>query len=256
MPRHVDLYLNGISLASAAPKVWIRQVSEEIPALDTVTAVFPGWDGERPIRVNRRRLNVTVTAQIHEVRDLMIRAAALDAIAGWVGEGGILTASWRPGKRLRVVPVSRPALGAVRDYTQEIKIELAAFAPPFWEDMTAARHEGEAGASGSIAFGMTGTAPAPVDVAAVPGGALTEFAVTAGGQTIALEGLSLAAGKELRISHTVDGFLTVTADGTPVLSARTAASADDLEILPGANTVTWTADAACAVTVLTRGRYL
>lgn len=254
MPRHVEVYLDGVSLRDAAPKIWIKQVTEDVTAPEVTTAPFPGWDGERPIRSVRRSMRVTIAATIHEVHDLAVRSAALDAIAGWM-RAGTLTVSYRPGRRLRVVPTGRPSLGKVRDYTQEVTMEFTAYAPPYWEDSAATEKVCTAGTTGSVTLNATGTTLSPLGAAIVPSATLTEFELTAGNRTVSLEGLELASGKQLVFAHTPDGFLTITADGVGVLSCRTADSADDLEVSPGANTVTWEADASCAVTLITRGRY-
>ena len=255
MPRHVELYLNGISLRSAAPKIWITEVTEEIDAQDMTTAIFPAWDGERQARGVRRGLKVTVTAQIHQVHDLQARSAALDAIAAWVGSGGILTASYRPGKRLRVIPTRMPCLGKVRDYTQEIETELTAYAVPFWEDDAVTSVTGTAGAEGSLTLSLAGTHETPLDAEITAGGAVTALSLTAGGQTIALTGLSLAAGDTVTFEHTEDDFLVIRAGNTRLMDKRTAASADEILLGHGSNTVTWEADASVTVTAKARGRY-
>lgn len=256
MPRHVEIYLNGTSLRSVAQtRTWIQQVTEEVPAPDMVTAAFPGWDGERLVRGERRGLKVTVTVTIHEVFNLAARAAALEAIAKWVGSGGVLTASYRTGQRLRVVPSGRPALGAVRDYTQEVKIEFTAYAVPYWEDATATAVTGTAGATGSLSITVPGSHETPLDAEITAGAAVTSLALTVNGRTISLTGLSLSSGDKVTFEHTDEDILLIKAGSTHILSKRTADSADDLLLIPGANTVSWTADGSVTVKAMARGRY-
>lgn len=247
--------MNGIRLQDAAPKVWITQAEETVDSLDVTTAVIPGWDGERPIRTARRSMRVKISAQIHEVRDLAARAAAFEAIAAWAGEGGILTLSNRPGRRLRVVTTSSPSLGKIRDYTQQVDIEFTAYAPPFWEDEYPITKAVSSAASGSVTFTVTGSHRTLLDVSATATGSLSSFSVTCGSSTIALTGLSVAANTPLILSHTDEDWLTIRAGTSSLLSKRTAASADDLILQPGANTVSWTASRAVALTLSTRGRY-
>lgn len=256
MPRHVEAYLDGLALRDAAPKVWIKQITEEIGALDASTAVFPGTDGERLLGPPRRRsLTVTIAATIHEVYDLTYRAQAQDAIAAWMGRGGVLTVSYRPDKRLRVAPGAVPALGKVRDYTQEITMKLTAYAVPYWEDVDARTWTYEADDDGEDEIAITGARETPLQALIVPSAELDTFTLQVGDDFITLADLNLASGKALVIGRTTDDFLTITADGVGILNKRTAASSDDLLLRPGANTVSWTADATCAVTLSARGRY-
>lgn len=255
MPRHVEAYLDGRSLRDAAPRIWITQITEDAATLEPRTSVFPGWDGERLIRTERRSLTVHIECQVHEVHNLTARAAALDAIAAWAGGGGILTVSYRPHQRLRVTPTAVPALGAARDYTQTITADLTAYAVPYWEDMTVRTAEPAAAASGETLLSVPGSVDTPLDAEITPAAALTSLQITTARGAVALQGLSVAAGKKIILSHTEDDILTITADGTGVLRCRTAASADDLLIPAGPSTVAWTADAACAVKLMARGRY-
>ena len=249
MPRHVDVFLNGVSLRDAAPKVWVQNVDEAVGSLDTQTATFPAWDGERLIHTARRSLRITITATIHVVYDLQLRARIMEAVAGWVGQGGILTVSYRPDRRLRVVPTARPSIGKARDYTQEISIELTAYACPYWEDAYTDTAAMAASSSGSGTLNVRGTHATQLDLTVTPSAALTAFSVTAGGSTIALTGLSIPSGQAIVFGHTADGWLTITSNGTGLLNKRTALSADDLEVSPGANAVTWTAAIAFITSV-------
>lgn len=255
MPRHVDVFLNGISLQRAVPKLWITKCTEEAAAPEVTTAVFPAWEGERPVRVMRRSLRVQIAAQIHVVHDLTRRAALLEDAAAWVGDGGILTVSYRPGRRLRVVPTAVPSLGNARDYTQELTLELTAYAPPFWEDADPVARSFAQGTSGEILLPMTGSVRAPLDCEVEAKASVTEFALTVGDLGLYFEGLSLSAGQKLILSHEADGFLTAEANGIGALRKRTSDSEDDLYVQPGPNTVGFESDGACAVTVSARGRY-
>jgi len=255
VPRHVELFMNGASLRGAAPRVWISGVQEDVPALDVTTAIYPAWDGERSVAAVRRSLRLTIVAQIHEVYNLAARSAALDAIAAWVGSGGVLTASYRPGKRLRVVPTARPSLGAVRDYTQEVKIELTAYAVPYWEDDAVTTRTFGPGSSGNVAFPLGCTHETPLDAVITANGNVTSLSLTAVGQTLHLTGLSLAAGDTLTIEHTEDDYLVIRAGETRLMDKLTADSADDLLLRPGSNTISVSADASISARLTARGRW-
>ena len=74
---------------------------------------------------------------------------------------------------------------------------------------------------------------------------------------MAFSGLSLGAGKTLKIYYDENWILRAEVDGASVLAKRTADSADDLILPPGkATTVTIEASHAVSVTLKARGLWL
>lgn len=114
---------------------------------------------------------------------------------------------------------------------------------------------GTDGASGSVSLAMPCTAPAPMLARIVPAATLQNISVGVNGDTITLGALNAAAGSVLLFDRTDGDLLKVTLNGAGVLNHRTAASADDLILRPGANTAAWSASVACAVTFSGRGRF-
>lgn len=112
--------------------------------------------------------------------------------------------------------------------------------------------------SGSLTLGVNGSAETVMDVSFknTSGSTVNTFSVTAGGKTIALTGLGLANNATLTIDHDENGLIRMKIGSTSVLDKRTAESADDLTVKPGAVSVSFTAGGAGTIQVTCKGRYL
>lgn len=255
MARRMKAWCNGISLTDAVPSAIIRGVQEDDPEIDLMTGERPGQPGQRVLYKKRTQLTVSITIVIRELFDLEKRAQALQAVCAWA-QDGVLELSNRPDQHLECIVAQRPALGADRDYTQQLTVEFAAIACPYWlsrvEDTTSGT-----GTSGTLSLTASGSVETPLMFDVTPsGGALESFSVTANGEAISLTGLNVAAGKKLKLYYDQNALQWITADGVSVLSSRSAASADDIWISPGAPvSIAFTASTASAVTVKTRGRW-
>lgn len=254
MPRHIDAWMDGELLSAVGPFL-ISQVHEDPATLEILTADRPGRAGELLVSRKRQSLRVAMEIQIRELFDLSFRSRMLEQLARWA-QGSALELSNHPERRLRVYGSSTPSLGPVRDYTAVIRVEWSADPVPYWEDV----HPSRISLSGTSVTGVLpvpGTAQTPVCLSVTPtGGTLTSCAVTVGGQTISLSALSVAQGKSLVIDRDARDDIAILADGVSSLSARSAASADDLLVLPGPREITVTTDVAADVAVWVRGRWL
>ena len=89
-----------------------------------------------------------------------------------------------------------------------------------------------------------------VSVTATAGATVSSFKVTAGSTTIALTGLSVAAGQKIVIDYLKDRYLRIMANGKSVMARRSASSSDLLLVPCGANTkVSFTSSASMASVV-------
>ena len=252
MPRHIDAYMDGVDLASVGP-VLIQQVHEDAPQLALTEGERPGRYGSRLITRKRQTLRVTLEVAIRELFDLRARSHTMEAIAAWC-RGSELQLSNHPSRRLLVECTAEPSLGAVRDYTATARLEFTAYNVPYWEDLLPVAMT-LSGSTGSASVYVPGTVPSPIRLRVVPEAAMTAFSVTAAGQTVALTDLNVPAGGELILERDSLDNLWITVNGVSMLSHRTSASADDLMAGPGYVPVSFTADAACAVTIQLRGRW-
>lgn len=257
MPRHMEAYLNGVSLTDAVPLALIQQVYEEPEEVELTTAQRALGDGEALVERRRTRLTVAVEFAIAELFDLPRRALMQQQAAAWASDG-LLRLSNRPGQQLRVVCVKRPNLGEDRSYIKTLRAEFTAIAPPYWQDIAYISASGS-GASGSLTLRPTGTKERLYLEAEITptGGTLNTLTLSCGDTSFAFEGLAVPAGTALIIGRDARDHLTVTAGGAGKLGCRTAQSSDELLAIPAANNaIAWTANTACAVTCKTRGLYL
>lgn len=254
--RRMSVWLNGVSLKSAVPSAIIRNVYENDPENELMTAERPGAPGLRVLSQKRTQLTVRAEIVIREIHDLAARRRALSAFCAWA-QPGRLELSNHPGEYLQVIVNKRPALGTDRDYTQTFVVELAAIACPYWQALipvTAAA----SGTSGTVSMAPSGTVERlPLSFTVTAQAALTQFTALVNGDAIALTGLTMAAGDVLRLYYDAEMLQWITVGSASALSARTASSADDLWLYPGkANEIAWSADAECDVTFEARGLYL
>lgn len=254
--RRVAVWCNGVSLTDAVPLVIVKNVYEDNPERDLMTGERPGSPGMRLLYNKRTQLIVRVEFVIREIHDLTARAMALQAVNVWA-QDGVLACSNRPDQYLQCVVSQRPALGAVRDYTQLFNVEFTAVSCPYWQAQQADTGTGS-GTSGSIEITPAGTvARVPLTFSVSPAsGTLTAFSATANGKTMAFSGLSVASTSALQLSYNEHMIQLITASGASAIGKRTAASADDLFLIPGqVNTITWTADVSSSVEFAARGLY-
>lgn len=255
-PRHLRAWLDDAELEGIDSRINIRKIQEDAPQMSIQYAARAGGPGQYLLTRARLAKKVTIEYAILELYDLAARAAIVDAVNGWAAAGRLLKISNRPGKRLGVVMTQVGSIGDPRNVADTYRVELSALDSPFWEDEIPARWSGT-GTTGSGALILPGTTEGRAEATVTPtGGALSSVALSVGGSTFELTGMSVAQGTPLRIAYDAEGVLTMTAGGVSVLSARTAGSSDDLSAAPGRVPVSFEASTACAVVIEMRGRWL
>lgn len=199
---------------------------------------------------------IGVEFMARELYDIAARTAIIDAVNAWAGVGGELRCSTRPEQVIRLVTTGYASAGDIRDYTAALHLDFETAAVPAWESDTPATYTAT-GASGSGQMAVGGNAPTWADAVITPSAALTWVSVAVGSEFIHLNGIDLAAGTPVRIWHDDAGILRITAgtSNTSLMSARTAASSDDLTAGPGNVAVSFEANTACTVRVSARGRF-
>jgi hypothetical protein len=235
--RRVNVVLNGVNLQDAAPLVVAQVINEVTPDTDLVTVNNYAFAGQRFIRLRRKKKEIRIGCMIACVYDLQLRAAMQDALTKWA-QDGILEVSYRPEQRLRVNVTSKPALGSVRDWTQELEVVFTANALPYWEDLypTTVSLTAVAGqtASGSVVPpGSTAVIPVEVTVTNTGAGILNTVSVSAGDTAMEFSGLNIPAGGRLVLSYDNNMVLHITDSTTSKAHCRTAASDDNLLAVPG-----------------------
>ena len=252
--------LNGTQLDSLDSRINIKAV-EEGAGKDTIGAAATGRRSGQRIQTRRREtLDVVVKFSILEPDSLTARETVLEAVNNWAAGGGILTLNYRTGRQLNVVCAQCPGAGDAYEWTTVYAITFRAYEVPYWEESTAATGT-DSGDTGSVSLTVNGSAETVAEVSFknTSGSTVDTFSVTAGDSTIAFTDLGLANNETLEIDH--DGkLIRIRIKGTggtyrSAMGKRTAASDDDLYILPGSRTVSYTAAGSGSFTASVRGRF-
>ena len=245
--------LDGVEMGSLDARLYVEDIEERVKTA-VETGGRPGWGRTAMGRPERESLTVTVRFMVKEA-DPARRRAVIDRVNGWA-KPGWLTIGARPEQRL-YVSCAAPADSATLRWSEGLQVAFTAYDGACWQDRypATARLNGTAG-SACIAPRGTRECLLDAEIENVSGGVVNAVSLSVNGRTMAFAGLGLAAGQKLTIDHDPRRLLRATADGAGRLACRTAESADDLTLIPAArNTVYFTADGACGVTLRARGEY-
>ena len=202
----------------------------------------------------RDELSIVIRFMIKE-RNRANRQHIISTVNGWAGEGW-LQVSTRPGKRLYVTCI-QPANSAAFAWNEDMTLTFAACGDPYWQDVFPIKAP-VSGNSGSAEIHPIGTRPCVLeaDITNAGDSAVTSLSLTANGKTISFANLRLSKGKTLKLYYDERHILRATVDGNGVLSYRTPASADDIQLIPAqANTIQFDANGTCNAVLYARGRY-
>ena len=251
--------LNGQYLDNLYERIVITGIDFGAPA-ETINAVSRmGGAGQKITNAHYDTLEVTVKFAINvSQRDLFTRRQIFEDACKWALQGGWLTVNFMPDRKLYVDKVQIQNPGELRDWTGEYSFTFKAYGVPFWQDTIPASETKTSVSSSSFNMIIPGQYPtvAEAEFTNTSGSSVSTFSITVGSSTIALTGLSLANNKKLRIYHTDNGLLRITADGSSVYNKRSSASTDDLYVNPGTAAISMTAGGAGTLKVSCSGRYV
>ena len=248
--------LGGVQLDELHESIVIQRVDPGTPQRNISAVSMMGGAGQRITGDHWEKLEVVVEYGIDlPKRQMELRRQIFDAVNAWAIRGGWLTVGWMPNRRAWVDKVELPSSGDMWEWTKSYTITFRAHAVPFWVDEMPVQVTNQLITSGSVSIEVGGNVESVLDVSFANRSGMTiyNFRISAGGNTIVLSSLGLGGSETLNISHGTDGLLRITAGGRSVLDRRT--GADDLYVLPGANTVTIQSDRAGTLTVRNYGRY-
>lgn len=252
MKTRYSVWMNNQGLQDLDERIYITDIKENDPKQRMITAEKPIGGGTRLLRVMRESLSVVVRFAVREY-DTARRRDILTRIRAWAREG-YLSTSDRPGQRLYVVCEKIPTADSALKWTGEMEMTLTAYAVPWWEDETPTRAT-YTGTNGTAALMCRGDEGGLLDAEITTAGTVTSMSIKVNGRSFVFSGLSLAGGSRVTISHDKDGVLSIKAGSVSLLPKRTAASADELLLASGGNTITFTANASCTAVFSARGRY-
>ena len=247
------VWLNGQGLHDIDPTIIITDVQESKPE-ESVTTVGVGVrDGLRILNRRRDSLSVGIRFELREY-DTARRKAIYDKIVSWACDG-VLTISDRPEQQLRVACDEVPTVSSALRWTSALTIIFTAYTQPYWEEV----HPVTAvytGSNGTVTIRPMGNMPCMLeaDVYNTSGGTINTLTISANGSAFSFASLGLAAGATLAIAYE-DGILSAKIGAKSVLSARTEASSDDIELSAQTNTVAIQAGGNVKVTIKARGRW-
>lgn len=251
-----DVRLNGISLNDFGEDVIITDIVEDQPSeVETVQSMAYANRSYYAGRV-RDGLSVTVTFAIRAY-GIIQRTDIYGRIAKWASKPGFLEINDRTGQRLYIDAAKLPSVGSVRNWTDTISIQFMAYSKPFWEGcFTAMASQATATTATTMALFAPGNAESCVlDAKITATTAITSLTISCGNDKFVIAA-SVQPGQVLEISHTDEGYLRITANGQSVLASRSADSADEIRLVPGAsNAVGITANGQFTATISTRGAW-
>jgi len=252
MISRYEAILNGISLSSIHPSIFVLDVNYQPPQTDFSTYNVAKRNGARIHKENTQSISVSVSFEIHSY-SIAERQRICSLVSLWAKNGGMLEINDRPGQRLRCVCEQKPAITSAKRWTEPITITFSAYELPFWEESEQAVKTFPAGTSGEGLLFVPGCVDgAFFEADIVANAAISSVSLTANGKTMNLSGLSVSAGNTIKISYTDDMILRIKNGSTSLLSKRT--GADDLIAKCGElNSISFTANASVTVTFKVRG---
>ena len=252
MREEISCALNGVDFAGLDPRLYIQDVEERVKTrVDTADRRGGARLCGCPERLS---LSVTLRFMVKE-RDRAARQSVVSRVNGWAKEGW-LTLSTRPGLRL-YAHCTQPADSETLRWSGDMQVAFTAFDAPWWQDrfpVTAMLR----GAEASAALRPAGTRSCALeaDILNESGGTVNRISLAVNGQSMTFEGVALAAGRRMTVGRDERGLLYARVDGEGRLDRRTADSDDGLTLYPARNnTVGFSADGVCAVTLSARGVY-
>lgn len=129
-----EVTLNGISLESLHPSIYIIDVNYEPPQYSIETYSIVKRQGARISRKYKEKAAVSIRFVVRAY-DIVERQSIIQSIIHWAKNGGDLRINDRPGQKLVCVCDQLPGVESVRGWTEELTIAFAAYAIPYWQSL-------------------------------------------------------------------------------------------------------------------------
>lgn len=255
MKGRYEALLNGVPLSDINPKILILDINYPSHSFNDNSYSVAKRNGIRSDVRAFDPLTVTISFEIHEY-DTRIRQDICNAVCLWAKNGGVLDVSDRVGQFLRCVCSQFPSVASVRNWTDPLTIAFTANCIPFWQERIASAISLTAGTSGSGELFVPGSVNgALVEANIHTNELLSSVALTVNGRTLALSGLAVASGRDIKITYDNQAIQSIKVDSTSLLPYRS--GVDDLLANCGENnTVSFTSSASAKVTFSARGLWL
>lgn len=252
--------LNDVQLDSLDERIIISGFEEDEPNESFRTAELYFTAGSRVTNrhLGQKKITVKFLLKVKKA-NFAARNEILEKITGWANGGGTLKSTSRPERQISVTSTKKPRISDPRKWDSEYQIIFEAIEKPYWENTTeesqTLAQESEGG--GTITMDGNTWATADALIQNKSGGTINTLSLTVNGYTMSFTDLGLANNAYLTIDHTdVKGnaVLRVRIGETSKLANKT--GDDEFILVPGDNTISYSADGDVIVTVSARGRYL
>lgn len=251
--------LNGVQLDEVDSRIIIKGI-DEAAGKETISAASPAFGcGQRVTNRHRDTLDLTVKfALCLRTTELQERSNVFEAVNRWAANGGTLTVNYKANRRLNVVCTQCPGAGDQYERTSVYSITFRAYGIPYWEEETPRNAGTGTAASASCSIDVGGSAETVADVTLYnrSGMTINNVTINAAGKVMTFNSLGMGWSEALTISHTSDGLLRIRVGSRSAMQFRTIGSANDLTVLPGVRSFSFSADRACQMAVSVRGRFV
>lgn len=254
MKSRYDAELNGVSLKSISSKILILDISYSPTRINYNRYAVAKRKGSRIYQQEIDYTDVVVSFAIRAY-SVQERQTICNAVQKWAKNGGIFQTNDRPNQRLRCVLTSPPTITSVMKWTDPISMTFTAYNPPFWEEATPVTYSMSSNGSGSIY--VPGSVNGSFWEANITpnSSTLTNIELTANGNIMTLEGISVAAGSTIKITYDDYMIQHIAVGSTSLLNKRH--GVDDLPVLSGeTNRLQVQANTASTVVFKARGTWL
>ena len=248
-----EAWIDGEALGAISPDLYICAITYTPAAVTINVNEIVGRWGELEETTRWKGASVTVSFYLRKSTG-QERQAILEQVGRWA-RGKYLEISDRLGERLRVICSAPPYVPDHLSWTDAISVTFRTLAQPFWERQTPAilTLSGETGSGNLFVPGNIGKALVEVD-AAPASGTLANITLTVGDTSITLNGVNATSTDHLKITYDERGIQSIKRGTTSVMSARTAASSDDLLAECGKiSSISFSASTSASVTFSARG---
>ena len=255
MTSRYQVTLNGISLSGLADEIYILDVNYAEPEFNDTRYRTAKRHGNRKDDRIFNSASVTISFEIHAY-DTHKRQAIRNAVCAWAKNGGRLEINDREGQYLECDCSRFPAVASARNWTDPFTVTFTGNEIPFWQEIAPSTLTLSAGTSGNGSLFAPGSADGALVEAKIHANAsLSSVSLTVNGRTLGLSGLSVASGKDIRITYDKQAIQSIKVDNTSLLDKLT--GVDDLLAKCGElNAVSFTASASVTVTISVRGYWL
>lgn len=255
--------LDGVQLDGIDWRIMIRRV-ETGDAKNVLSTTSLPEDGMRVTAMSRDSIDVTVRFNIRARKtEMAAREEVLEKVNAWARSGGILTAGYKPDRKIAVFLAQAAGAGDPWEWTRDYTLVFRACGVPYWQQENPTTVVRQNVSSGNIPIAVDGSAVGVIEAAFrnTSGGTVDTFSISTGESSMSFTGLGLLSGETLEIDHNDTGKkciqrLRIRSTGgvyRSVLDKRS--GSDDLDITPGDRVITFSAGGAGTITVKSCGRF-